>query len=178
MRYDEIRKLITGSSPDDWALVEVTGNVYLDRVEAGVSGGNRWLDVDSHTYLAVYKDQVDLRLAWGMTADKELTFDGWDFADRSIDRQFVDGFWCGALVTRWPVLSVDGYRCYLPSPQLSVVETGAAFQDHEVVGSTVKASEVALARLLQGLWGVMTGSSTFTCGGLMRSRFLMRIWPD
>lgn len=153
MRYDEIRKMIIDSSADDWALIGVTGNIYLDRFEAGVSGGSRWLDVESHTYLAVYKDEVDLRIAWGMKAETELTFDGWDFADRSIERQYVDGFWRGALVIRWPVLAVDGHRCYLPSPYLRVVETGALPQDREIVGTTVTASEVALARLLQRLLG-------------------------
>lgn len=153
MRYDEIRKLITGSSPDDWALVEVTGNVYLDRLEQVSSGDRSWLEVESHAYLAVCKDDVDLRLAWGMTADTGLTFEGWDFPDRSIDREYVDGFWRGALVTRWPVLAVDGHRCYLPSPELAVFETGSARADLEVAGSTVKASRVAVARLLQGLLG-------------------------
>lgn len=150
-----------------------------ERFEAGVSGGSRWLDVESHTYLAVYKDEVDLRLAWGMTADKELTFDGWDFPDRSIERQHVDGFWRGSLITRWPVLSVDGYRCFLPSPYQSVVETGA------LPLRIVKSSERPLGRArlplracCSGFWAVMTGSSTLTCGGPMRSSFPMRIWSD
>jgi hypothetical protein len=63
----------------------------------------------------------------------------------------VDGFWRGALVTRWPVLRVDGGKCYLLSPVPSVMATGAS--DHEVAGYTMKASEVAVARLLQQLAG-------------------------
>lgn len=153
MRYDEVTNLITGSSPDDWALIEIVGDVYLDRLEQASSGDRNWLEVESHGYLAVYRADVDLRLAWGMTKDTGLTFEGWDFPDRSIDRQYVDGFWRGALVARWPVLSVDGGRCYLPSPYLSAVETGARPQDLEIVGTTVKASETALARLLQRVLG-------------------------
>jgi hypothetical protein len=153
VRYDEIRKLITGSSPDDWALIEVTGNVYLDRLEQVSSGDRSWLEAESHVSLALYKADIGLRLAWGMTHTTGLAFEGWDFPDRSIDREYLDGFWRGALVTRWPVLAVDGHRCYLPSPELAVFETGSASADPEVAGSTVKASRVALARLLQGLLG-------------------------
>ena len=53
-----------------------------------------------------------------------LAFDDWVYADQSrrgIVRQLVDGFWRGALVTRWPVLLVDGGKCYLPDPRASVM---------------------------------------------------------
>jgi hypothetical protein len=153
VRYDEIRKMIISSSPDDWALIEVTGDVYLERFEVRGTGDETSLDVEGHTYLAVYKDDVDLRLAWGMRSETGLTFEGWDFPDRSIDREYVDGFWRGALVIRWPVLAVDGHRCYLPSPQLSVFRTESESRDDEVAGTTVKASDVGLARLLHRLVG-------------------------
>ena len=153
MRYDEVRKLITGSSPDDWAVIEVEGNVYLDRFE-GVSSGGDWrsLKAESHIYLAIYRADVDLRLAWGMTEATGLAFEGWNFPHRSIERQLVDGFWRGAFVTRWPVLEVDEGSCYLPYPRPAVAPDGAP-QGHFVVGSQVRASEVALARLLQQLTG-------------------------
>lgn len=147
MRYDEIRKLIIGSSPDDWAVVESGGEVYLDRFEEHVFGGESRLSVAGHNRLAVYKDDVDLRLAWGMTVETGLKFRGWEFG--AIERQRVDGFWRSALVTRWPVLRVDGGRCYLPSPQPAVVSAGTGRRDHIVTGWTVGESGVALARLLQ-----------------------------
>ena len=153
MRYEEVRKLITGSSPDDWAVIEVEGNIYLDRLEGASSGGQRWLEAASHVYLAIYHADVDLRLAWGMTVATGLSFEGWNFPNRSIERFLVDGFWRGSFVTRWPVLSVDGDRCYLPYPLPSVAAGQAAGAHHFVVGSRVKASEVALARLLQQLAG-------------------------
>jgi hypothetical protein len=153
MRYDEVRKLITGSSPDDWDVIEVEGNVYLDRFEGVRSGARRWLEAESHVSLALYKADIGLRLAWGMTHTTGLAFEGWNFPDRSIERLLVDGFWRGSFVTRWPVLSVDGDRCYLPYPLPAVAAGGAAAGHHFVVGSRVKASEVALARLLQQLAG-------------------------
>ena len=79
MRYEEVRKLITGSSPEDWEVIEVEGNVYLDRFEGVTSGGRPLLKAESHIYLAIYRADIDLRLAWGMTEATGLTFEGWDF---------------------------------------------------------------------------------------------------
>ena len=150
MRYDEVRKLITGSSPADWEVIEVEGNVYLDRFEGVSTGGGRALKAESHIYMAIYKADIDLRLAWGMTEATGLSFEGWNFPHRSIERQLVDGFWRGAFVTRWPVLEVDDGRCYLPYPTPAVDSNGPT-PGHFVTGSHVRASEVALARLLQSL---------------------------
>jgi hypothetical protein len=83
-----------------------------------------------------------------MEEDTGLVFDFWD-SGGEIVRQVVDVFWRGALVSRWLVLLAGG--CYLPVPRASVVAVGAT--DGEVAGLTVKASEVALARLLQQLAG-------------------------
>lgn len=145
--------MITGSSPDDWAVVSAGGGAYLDRFEEIGSGGQSHLELESHVYLAVYRPDVDLRLAWGMRQDTELTFPDWDFPDRSISRLLVDAFWRGALVARWSVLLVDGARCYMPDPSLAVAEVGPAQADIEVIGSTVSESRVALARLLQRIQG-------------------------
>jgi len=154
MRYEEVRKLITGSSRDDWAVVDVEGTVYLDRLEGVRSGGQRWLEAASHVYLAIYQADADLRLAWGMTVATGLAFEGWNFPNRSIGRLLVDGFWRDSFVTRWAVLSVDGDRCYLPYPLPTVAVGGAAAAGHHfVAGWRVKASEVALTRLLQQLAG-------------------------
>jgi hypothetical protein len=50
------------------------------------------------------------------------------------------------------VLEVDEGSCYLPYPRPAVAPDGAP-QGHFVVGSQVRACEVALARLLQQLTG-------------------------
>ena len=142
MRYDEIRNLIISSSANNWAVI-VKGSVYPGHPEEVIAG-----ETKGHAYLAVYKADVNLRLAWGMTAgtDARLAFKTGDFADPSIERQLVDGFWRGALVTRSSVLSADGHRRYLPIPEFAF---GARVADPP----TVKTSEVALARLLNRLAG-------------------------
>ena len=151
MRYDEIKKMIIGSSPDDWAVVETGGGVFTDGLAGAGSGAEGRPEAESHVYLAVYRPAVELRLAWGLTTSTGLEFEGWDFAHQSIVRRLTDGFWQGALVARWSVLSVDEYRCFLPMPEPLVAATGLTPRDHEIAGWAVKASEVALARLLQGL---------------------------
>jgi hypothetical protein len=149
VRYDEIRKTITASSPDDWAVIAADGLTFLARFGGVSSRKQHWLETDSHVCLAVYKADIDLRLAWGLTLGEGLEFDGFNFADSSITRQAVDGFWRGALVTRWYVLSVDGHRGYLPDPHPAHAGPGEGARDSGTVRWTAKASEVALARLLQ-----------------------------
>lgn len=54
--------MVTGSSPDDWT-VHVSGPFFLDRLGEVMSADQRWLEVGSHDYLAVYNADVDLQLA-------------------------------------------------------------------------------------------------------------------
>ena len=149
VRYDEITQMITGSSPRDWEVIGPP--VYLDRLGEVISGGQHWLEVDSQHYLAVYKPDVSLRLAWGLTLDRELSFEGWTWPDRSISRYAVDTFWQGALVGRRTVLDVDGGCCYLPDPDRTYVKTDESLMGYQGVGWTVKASDIAVARLLDRL---------------------------
>lgn len=140
--------MITESTPGDWKVT--TGPTFLHRLGNVRTGGQTWLEADSYDYIAVYKPDVDLRLAWGLPYGDNLSYPGWTFPDPKISRLLADGFWRGALVARWQVLSVDGNRCYLPHPDLIVAETGALPHDPVVpTGTTVKTSEIGLARLLQ-----------------------------
>lgn len=143
--------MITASSPDDWELLAVDGLTFLDRLGDVFSEGQHRLEATSHTYLAVFKADVDLRLAWGLEVDEKLEYDGFAFPDPRITRELVDGFWRGALVARWSVLSVDGHRCYLPDSDRAYVKTGESARDIETIGWTARESDVGLARLLQKL---------------------------
>jgi hypothetical protein len=144
VKYDEITRMVTASSPDDWTVLG-DGPIYLDRFTQVHSGDRHWMEADSHYYLAVYQADVNLRLAWGITLDDKLSFEGWTWPDRSITRLLVDALWQGALVARWAVLSVDGGRCYLPNPRRDSSSSAPT------VAWTAEASEIALARLLQRL---------------------------
>lgn len=146
MRYDEVTKLVTSSSPEDWAMIS-EGPLFLDRFTNIMSDGRDWLEADSHNYLVINKADVNLRLAWGLELDSGLHFEGWSFPDQSISQFAVDAFWQGALVARWTLLLVDGARSYLPVPERVADRSGW----------TASADEIALARLLQELVGRPAG---------------------
>jgi hypothetical protein len=147
VRYDELTQMVKGSSPDDWEVLG-SGPNYLDKFAEVTSGDQHWVELAWHDYLAVFKADVSLRLAWGMTVADELTFEDWHFPDKSGYRLLVDAFWQGALVARWTILGVDGGRAYLPDVRQEYVKTGESITDYENVAYSAKASEIALARLL------------------------------
>jgi hypothetical protein len=150
VRYDELTKMIIDSSPHDWELLG-DGPLYLDRLGEVTGDGQHWVEVDSHHYLAVYKPDISLRLAWGLKLEGQLSFEGWTWPDPSISRHAVDAFWQGALVARWTILIVDGARSYLPDPERAYVKTDDTSRGYETVGWTAKASEITIARLLDGI---------------------------
>lgn len=152
MRYDEIARLVTGSSADDWAVLPA-GPLYLDQLGEVSSGDRHWIEVGSHHTLAVYRPDVSLRLAWGLAFEGDLTFEEMTWPDRTINRHLADAFWQGSLVSRWHYLVVDGGRCYLPDPEREYVQTGESPLDVAAGPLTAKTSEFALARLLNSLAG-------------------------
>jgi hypothetical protein len=150
MQYDEIGRLVTGSSPSDWTVL-LEGPLYLDQLGEVSSGDRHWVEVDSHHTLAVYRPDVSLRLAWGLALEGDLTFEGMTWPDNRITRHVADAFWQGSLGTRWHYLVVDGGRCYLPDPEREYTRVGESPLDVEAGPWTAKASEIALARLLNEL---------------------------
>ena len=150
MKYDEIGRLVTASSAEDWAVLP-GGPLYLDQLGEVSSGDRHWVEVGSHHTLAVYRPDVSLRLAWGLALGDKLTFEGMIWPDRTITRHVADAFWEGSLVSRWHYLVVDGGRCYLPDPDRGLLRTGGSADDYETGPWTATASEVALARLLNAL---------------------------
>jgi hypothetical protein len=153
MRHADLCALITGSTTDQWTVLR-NGPLFLDSFDHVSGQGGTWLEVEGPTSLAVWRDDVDLRLAWGMTMDTKLNFgDRWVWPDLQIDRVLVDALWRGALVARWTVLLVDGSRCYLPEPDRAYVRTGEGLMDQQEFASTMLDSEIRLARLLHSLGG-------------------------
>src|SRR5258708_31046853 len=152
MQYDDITKMITGSPPDDWASIP-SGPLYLDQLGEVIEGSQHQVEVSSHLYLAVYKPDVSLRLAWGIEEDRDLTLEGWTWPDKQITRFIVDAFWQGPLVARWYLRQVDGARCSLPDAYREYVKKGESLMDYQGYAWTATSSEIALARLLNDLVG-------------------------
>jgi hypothetical protein len=145
VKLHEIREKVANSHPDEWERL-ASGPDYLDRFTQ-ISGGERtWLELNWHNGVAVYQDDVDIRLAFGMEVDRDLDL-GWTFPDPQTTRDLVDLFWRGSLVYRWSVYSVDGGRAYLPQVRPATVETGPGAVDMELVAWYASAEDVKIARL-------------------------------
>jgi hypothetical protein len=152
MRNDQVRGVITASSPADWELLSYDGLTFRHRAWEVFSHDQHRLEVNGHPYyMAGYKADVDLRLGWGLKVGEDLTYEGLDFPEPGITREIVSGFWRGALVAQWFVLAVDGHRCYLPEPERAHAGTGELIRDAGTIRWTAPASHVRLARLLQRL---------------------------
>jgi hypothetical protein len=150
--------MITGSEPDNWHVLDVgSGPLYLNRFGEVSDAEHHWLEVDPHYYLAVYKPDVGLRIAWGITIGEKweagAADEPWIWPDRSMYRFAVDAFWQGALVARWTLIGVDGGHCYLPDAGRVWVQADDSYQSILTVGWTAKSSEIALARLVDNLTG-------------------------
>lgn len=161
MILEDALSLIASSDVSDWNVIPCwaanTGPSFLDRLQTWWGPDDGWgLDVDQHAIRAAYKPDLSLGLAFGLDFRPEyrgepdsrnLTFD-WaeDFPDSDVAGYWLDVLWCGMLVYRDLLLSVDGGRALLPSPRGFYVPTGAARAEH--VGDTVTEREVAIARLV------------------------------
>ena len=73
---------------------------------------------DAHSNCAVFKRDVAITMAWGMTAGGEY-HEPWATCclDPRARTAFVDIAYHRALVHRGVYVSVDGDRCYLPLPR-------------------------------------------------------------
>ena len=147
MTLDELRTLVSGSASHDWSRILKSGPTYRDRF-GGWSNpydGTSGLDHDAHPELAVYRPDIDLTIAYGMTEsqhDRDLTFQ-WSqrFPDSEIRQiSLVDFFWRGSLVDRLNYVYVDGARGILP--------LGGGHQ-----GLAITQYELAVARLLSDISG-------------------------
>lgn len=108
-----------------------------------------------HLWVALYKPDISLLLAWGASSgqdpDYPFTFP-WPAA-HAREHQFADIVWNGVPVARRGIWLVDNDRCYLPdaSPAHAGTAEEAAEGRCEQAGLAASESDIALARLLQGL---------------------------
>jgi hypothetical protein len=155
MKLDDIRQMITGSSAADWQQISGT-HLFIYALGEVISPDEHWVSVDYHHSLAVFKEDVNLRLAYGLEQDRDLQFDEARFPYQRVSRSLADAFWQGALVARWTYLVVDGGRCYLP--EVEAIHDGQdehpdEYDKWEFRGWAARESDVAMARLLNDLTG-------------------------
>ncbi|MGW5456244.1 hypothetical protein [Nocardia sp. NPDC003979] len=120
MRLDELRTIIASSAPSDWHRITNLGPTYRDRFGAWTGpNDSSGLEHDTHSEIAVYRPDIDLTIAYGMSEsqrDQSLAFE-WSesFPDSQIrEISLADFFWRGSLVDRVNYVYVDGARAILP----------------------------------------------------------------
>ena len=148
MTFDEARERILDGTTALWNVVHCghghSGPSFRDRLTFDETDDEapHVLHADSHHSVAVYKPDLFLSLAWGLTQEPDWQ-EPWvkTFSDPHAKSAFVDVFYCGALVWRDVYVVVDDGRGYLPIPS-----------DRDDI-QTVTFDEDRLMRLLNALDG-------------------------
>jgi hypothetical protein len=146
MDYHEIREILRSSAAGHWLRI-AHGPLFLD-AWAGIARGDGddafHSEFISHYSRAVYGPMVELAIAWGCPQDRDLSFEWAHWPDPSVDREYVDILWNGAIVDRYLGLSVDGGRAFLPQPAADVL-------NEEYVAERITETQDNLFRIIAGL---------------------------
>ncbi len=123
MRLKDLLKTILSSNEEQWKTISCWGygsgpsyknmftfyNVFY--------GQENVLKVDSHSDICIYKEDIDIIIAYGITINDDFKAK-WanQFPDPNASSEIVDIFYKNSLVFREEFLYVDGGRCKLPIP--------------------------------------------------------------
>lgn len=126
MKLDDFLKNIINSKVEDWTVISCwggSGPSFLNQFRVGITGSGEFqsLEIESHSMIASYKNNLSIMIAWGLKHNDNF-IEEWanDFSDQRAASDFVDFFYNGVLVLREIIVSVDGGRCYLPLPKLEI----------------------------------------------------------
>jgi hypothetical protein len=84
MMLDDLKATILASRSDDWERLLI-GPFYDERHEQVSDARGTHVEVEKHHTLAVFRDDIRLRLAFGIVLDRDLDF-GWGFPDPKVKR--------------------------------------------------------------------------------------------
>lgn len=123
MKLNELLNIILESAPEQWNIISCwgygSGPSYKDHLEfyEAYNGQDNVLNVNSHSNICVFKDDIDITMAYGLVSNEDFKAE-WanQFTDPSAYSNFIDIFYRGSLVFRETYLVVDGGRCELPIP--------------------------------------------------------------
>ena len=124
MRLDEVRELLTTTTAAQWAKLEI-GPLYREGYTMYGFGGESSIAVRWHQEAAVFREDVDLTLQWGMdqVTDQHEGDGVYEWSQGLVDKKartsFVDVFWRGVLVDRYVLASIDGGHGLVPMPYTS-----------------------------------------------------------
>lgn len=124
MKYDEFINIVTNSTLDDWNIISCwgygSGPSYKSKFEFYEiwDGEKGILKEDSHGMYAIYRPNLAISLAFGLTVNDDFKED-WanSFPDPHASSHIVDLFYSNTLVERITYVVVDGGRANLPIPK-------------------------------------------------------------
>lgn len=122
MNFEELRDTIAKSKKTDWHKINRIGPTYRDRFGYWTGADGSGVTVDSHVTVAVYRPDIDLTIAYGMSETQNESGGNepdfkWSeaFPDKKVrEISVLDVFWGGSLVDRLNYVYVDGARGILP----------------------------------------------------------------
>ena len=123
MNYDKFIDIIKNSNVEEWNVIGCwgygAGPSYKSKFEFYEmwDGKQSVLKEESHSMYAVYKPDINISLAFGLTVNENFK-EKWanSFPDPQASSQFVDLFYANTLVERIVYVVVDGGRAKLPLP--------------------------------------------------------------
>lgn len=123
MKLEELIKTILNSEKDQWNMISCwgygSGPSYKNKFEFFnvYNGQENVLWVDSHSNICIFKEDIDITMAFGITLNEDFIAE-WanQFDDPRAYSKIIDIFYRGVLVFRETYLVVDGGRCELPIP--------------------------------------------------------------
>jgi hypothetical protein len=152
MQLEQLRSLVSYSDPADWHKIGCWGagaaTSYRYALEHRRPEGRSELYLHEHHAVYVYRPDVNLTMARGLPLDHGETWTDEEISPgpkHDVRGEWLDMFWCGALVDRYVLYLVDGGRGVLPGFDRESVNTGQL--DAEDVAKTVSARESRIARL-------------------------------
>jgi hypothetical protein len=151
MTFDEIARILERSIPDDWYMVPSVSGwdsfVWTMTIVTRYPDKDQEVELEGHHSRAVYRPDVGLGLAWGLTSQDEFS-EPWTevFPDKQASVEYIDVLWNGMLVDRFPQVVVDGGRSSLPLPDRQLV-------DGTPVGYCLRKRDHRLGRLVAGIEG-------------------------
>lgn len=158
MNLHQLLETVRNSRPSQWAKINQYGPIEPPHFHSSSDGRSITLDVTTHYEQAVFIENVNLSLAWGLDVDysdptskhdRRRAFAWADaFVNSDVSLIYVDVRWAGALVYRQTLAIVDGSHGCIPLPRT------AGSNPDDTPKYEVSSDEVALAKLI----GLLTDS--------------------
>ena len=123
MKLNELLKTILKSTPNQWNKISCwgygSGPSFKDHFTfyEVLKGQENVLNVASHSNLCVFKEDIDITMAYGLSSNDDFKAE-WtnNFPNPKAYSNVIDIFYRNSLVYRETYLVVDGGRCELPIP--------------------------------------------------------------